>query len=531
MQALILREYGFGKKNSQVAYEAIEKKILQTNGLKRPEDLTAGTSVKVPAIPPMAPKFPSSFNVRNLIPKTSLYPDLLGVATGQKFDALTTTYRAPPKFSFSLRKGSPLVFQYLWLPKTQVENERKLLGGGDAAIEVHAEIVTARLDEAGAGGPMGQFPSATEKAVLTKQLAAQPLQAPVLLVLDDGWPSDAAYQNAVSWLSAAFKSIHDKFKYPIGPNTVAIAKTKSTSFPKQSFHAKSIERSLSALTSLEPATEWDRLRVKVVYLPMTTAQLNSAGILEDIIALRLMDDLMGATRGDEEPPSLDVARFRNQAKQIVSRIPKDIGVTDVKTDKAVIESVLVFADLYARATGNPYVANFSWTTPKLVNRYADLRFHYGLLVSAAGNSSAPNCAECRPHLAFTKACTCADNVAEAGRWFAVRSVDGQDVVAVMNTARDGSLQCKSSIVGSQAKEPMSVALDGNVSAEVCGTSFAAPRVAWLAAARLAYFDPKAYFPLEVDRGQQMLNLVKNARVGGKDRADQFYLDIQRLFTP
>lgn len=531
MQALVLREYGFGKKNSDVAYSAIERKILESNGLERPEDLMAGTRVKIPAIPPMAPKFPSGFNVRNLIPKTSVYADLSGVATGEKFDAETTTYRVPPKFSFALRKGSPLVFQYLWLPKAQVERERNLLGGSDTSIEVHAEIVTARLDESEASSPNVQFPSAQEQAVISKQLAAQPLQSPILLVLDDGWPSDESYLNASRWLGAAFKSIQEKFKYPIGPNVAGLPKTKSTTFPKEKFHARSIEKSLSALSKLEPASEWERSRVRVVYLPMTPAQLNSAGVLEDIVALRLMDDLMGATRGDEEPPSIDVTRFRNQAKQIISRIPKDIGVVDVTTDKAVIESVLVFADLYARATGNPYVANFSWTTPKLVNRYADLRFHYGLLVSAAGNASAPNCAECRPHLAFTKACTCADNVAQNERWFAVRSVDGQDVIAVMNTARNGSLQCRSSIVGSQAKEPMAVALDGNVSADVCGTSFAAPRVAWLAAARLAYFDPKTYFPSEVDRGQQLLNLVKNARVGGNVRDDQFNLDIRRLFNP
>lgn len=539
MQALVLREYGFGKRDSAAAYSALESKIVDSNGLAGPEGLLKGTTVKIPALPPMAPTAPSSFNLRNLLPKTSVYPALAGVAAGRTFDAETLTYREKPKFNSSFRKGSPLVAQYLWLPRERVERERTLLGTDSVALEVHAEIVTARLDTSdadevavpGSLAASGAFPSLGEQATLANQLAHEPLQAPVLIVLDDGWPNDTAYQNAAKWLASAFKAIENKFRYPAGPNVRALAGTRGTTYPKEKFHARSIEQSLSALVAMEPLTDWDQKRVRVVYLPMTPAQANAAGVLEDLIALRLMDDLVGRVRGDDAPLPSVVADIRKAAKEIVARIPKDIGVVDVTTDKAVIESVLWFADLYARATDTPYVANFSWTTPKLLNRYADLRFHYGLLVSAAGNESSANCSACRPHLASTPACSCADNVAAQQRWFAVRAVDGEDVVAVMNAARDGSLQCKSSIVGSMAKVPMAVALDGNVGPDVCGTSFAAPRVAWLAAARLAYFDPKNYFPNEVDRGQQLLDLIKDARIGGVGRDDQFNLDVQKLFKP
>lgn len=78
---------------------------------------------------------------------------------------------------------------------------------------------------------------------------------------------------------------------------------------------------------------------------------------------------------------------------------------------------------------------------------------------------------------------------------------------------------------------MAIALDGLISPTICGTSFAAPRVGWLVAARLAYVDPKSLYAEEPDRGQQLRNIVKRSRVGGETRGDQFNLDVQKLFGP
>jgi hypothetical protein len=527
LQGIVLREYGFGQKDSKDAYAAMERRILDLNGLARPEDLRAGQSIQVPALPPVALSEPGSHNAYNALPKTSFYASLSKAASGA-LDKASLTYRTPPSLSALQRKGAPLVAEYIWLPREQVARERALAGEAADAIQVHAETVRATLYDGPAPSAPGPFLTAEEKALLQARIAMPAKQAPVLIVLDDGWPDDKAFAESVQWLAAAFRAVEQKFKYPGGRNVQALGANPTTSFPVEAFHARSIAQALQPLTALDDGPQ---KRVKVVYLPLTKAQRHAAGVLSDLITLRLLDDWAGATRGDERPPQREVDRMRKAADEIVARLPTDIGQREVKTDKAVIESVLLLADLYSRASGNAYVVNFSWTTPKLQNRYADMRFNLGLVVAAAGNQSAPTCFKCRPHLAHAEACKCADNVAAAERWFAVRAVDGQDVIAVMNTARDGSLQCRSSIVATQGNGSFSaVAADGTVSATTCGTSFSAPRVAWLGALKLAYVDPATLYSMEVARGPQLRSMILDARSGGGDRDDQFTLDVKKLFN-
>jgi len=415
IQSIVLREYGFGQKNSKSAYAAVEEKILQKNGLSRPEDLRAGTRLIIPALPPIAPTQPSSYNIRNQIPKTSIYANLPKVASGEAVNSNGLNFTTVPKYSDSLRRGAPLAMQYLWIPKSLVEQERLQIGDGGEAFEVHAESVTARMGAAEATSQSQSFLTSSDRDFLVSQLSATPKQAPVLIILDDGWPNNEAYKDSIKFLTEAFTAIEKKFKYPFGRNVRSLAASNSTSFPKEKFHARAIADSLTPLTSLDASENWEHRRVRVVYLPITAAQNYSSSVLEDIITLRLIDDLMASGRGDDPPPQSEVAKFREKAKEIVSRLSKHIGVSEVTTDKAVIESVLWLADLYTRATGNTYVANFSWTTSKLKNRYADVRFNMGLLVSAAGNSSGESCSACRPHLAYKPDCSCADNVAAEER--------------------------------------------------------------------------------------------------------------------
>lgn len=525
---IVLREYGFGQRNSKEAYGALEHRILELNGLKRPENLRAGKPIRVPALPPAAVTKPSRHNINNAVPKTNLYSSLSTAAAGSLVRS-SLTYRDAPSLSEMHRKGAPLVAEYIWLPREEVERERALAGDAADAIQVHAEAMRAKFYDDAAPTVPEPFLTVEERALLATTIKTPPKQAPVLIVLDDGWPDDKAFAEAVQWLSSAFIAVEQKFKYPGGSNVRAVAARGTTSFPVARFHARSIAQALQPLTALDSGSQQ---RVKVVYLPLTKGQRYSEEVLSDLIALRLLDDLVGATRGDESPPQREVRRMRTLADQVAARLPSDIGQREVKTDKAVIESVLYLADLYARATGNPYVVNFSWTTPKLRNRYADMRFNLGLVVAAAGNESAAECSKCRPHQADADDCRkCADNVAAAERWFAVRAVDGQDVIAVMNTARDGSLQCRSSIVATQGGNSFSaVAADGTVSATSCGTSFSAPRVAWLSALKLAYVDPRSLHTMEVARGPQLRRLILDARAGGDDTDDPFRLDVRKLFN-
>lgn len=527
VEGIVLREYGFGKSNSVDAYASIERKIVRLNKLRSPHQIRAGEPLHIPALPPLAATQPNPANPYNALPKISTYAPL-SAATSGLLDVSSLSFLKPPTITSLNRRGAPTVAEYMWVPRAQVARERDLAGAASEAIQVHAETVMATFDsEIGARGSTS-FLDPNEREKLKNVIAATPLQAPVLIILDDGWPSEVAFRNSIAWLNEAFGQIRRHFKYPVGQQTQALGPKARTTFPVPAFHARTIDRALQPLTKLQgDGVE----RVRVVYLPLTVAQEHAAAVLSDLVTLRLVDDWVGDRRGDDPPALGEVQRLRRIADDVIGRLPKDTGVRVVKTDKAVIEAVMLLADLYARATGDPYVVNLSWTTPKLQNRYADMRFNLGLVVAAAGNASALDCSKCGPLHAYSDSCKCADNVAAAERWFAVRAVDGEDVIAVMNAARDGTLQCRSSLVASQISRTLAaVSLDGTVDASTCGTSFSAPRVAWLAALRLAYVSESSLFKAEVDRGKQLRELVLGARVGGTARNDHFNLSIDKLFA-
>lgn len=528
---VVLREYGFGQRNSPRAYSAVEGKILELNNLSAPENLQTGATIKIPALPRIALREPNISNASNLIPKSSVYPNLSKVASFEAFNPQTYAFTEKPILSEAGREGSPLVMQYLWLPS----DYKEVSGSSDIGFpyeEVQSQSISVNMGsiDTADSAPAIPFPSFEDSKIIKAQFSEPPKLQPVLIILDDGWPNDEAFAHSSNFIAGALETIKRKFNYPVYLDSSFVQSTQSTDYPKAVFHALSIDKALASLAALEPRKEWKEQRVKIVYIPLSTAQKNSKRILEELVTLRLIDDFMLDARGDSVPPD-DVKKLRAIAKDIVDRLKQDIGVTNLNTDKAIIESVLVFADLYSVASGNPYVVNFSWTTAKRKHKFTNFDFNQGILVSAAGNSSSSDCKSCRPYLAYGQECACADNVAAEERWFAVRAVTSQDVVAVMNTARDGSLQCRSSIIGSRQVDPLAISFDGYVSKEICGTSFAAPRVAWLLAAKLAYIPPQGLSNLDApDKGHRLREIIRGARQGGNDSGGRYNLDIKKLFT-
>jgi hypothetical protein len=117
----------------------------------------------------------------------------------------------------------------------------------------------------------------------------------------------------------------------------------------------------------------------------------------------------------------------------------------------------------------------SWTTPDQWFQPNVPEGFYGLFVAAAGNIPALNI------------------YSDPRQQFAARSKSPGDVLAVMNTDENGSPVCDSSVFGNDLTDVFGVAFPGYLGPAPtdCGTSFSAPRVAWLIAAREAVKDPPA----------------------------------------
>jgi hypothetical protein len=525
---VVFREYGFGQKNASKAYAEIEKKIVQLNGLDAQDKvILAGSTIKIPAAPKIALERPNPNNANNLIPRISVYPRLQEVVYNNEYNFESMAIKSRPIVLSREREGSPLVFQYVWLPRSFNEQRLKKILPSEKD-ETQSEILTVNTGSTSPGDNVPvDFVSVAEKAIIIDKFSTPAFQQSVLIILDDGWPSNEAYRESIAFFADAFERIHEKFRYPIGKTKELLSSQLETDYPKSVFHSLYIQQSLQALVDLESGSPSGK-KVKVVYLPLSVAQKNSRTVLEDLIALRILDDGMLTRRGDAVPKE-NISNAQRISKDIVGRLKSDFGIPELRTDKAVIESLLLFVDLYSQATGVPYVVNFSWTTPRLQSKFASFSFNQGVLVSAAGNGSLNDCTKCRPYLAGQDECKCAENAAAKEQLFATRSVEGQDVIAVMNTTRDGHLQCRSSIVGSKRTDPLAFSMDGTVSKDVCGTSFSAPRIAWLLAAKLAYTDLNTLDPPGPDRGIQLRDIFRQARVGGMESGERFNLDIKKLF--
>jgi hypothetical protein len=168
-----------------------------------------------------------------------------------------------------------------------------------------------------------------------------------------------------------------------------------------------------------------------------------------------------------------------QAGRVVRSLPAKIEAGSFVTDKALLESLLWVANLLAQYDSTLFFLNESWTVAKNGIRIAPPRPMWGMAVVAAGNNPIKNILDDRQ-----------------GVDFASQSLPAGDVMAVLTMDNTGGRRCSSSkLVADPLDDVLAVGYDGWVSKNQCGTSFAAPRVAWFLAAdevlRTSTMDPKA----------------------------------------
>jgi len=335
--------------------------------------------------------------------------------------------------------------------------------------------LTAEFGQVTSPGDDSSVLTPEQAARLRTMLQGTPQTRPFLIVLDDGWPDTAEMSRAVAFTIEATRQIHSRFNLSPAANSgdstdvQLLSGIRSTTFcdancewPVLKSHAAKIKQALIDFTSADTSG-----RVDVIYLPMNTAPKGAQYVLSEMIRVNFMAQVLRDRLYDRStvPTPADLKEANETIARVLSRpgmgsLP--IGNT-VTTDKALIEGVLEFAALYSTASGRPYYISMSWTLPNLkYNTYFRPNVQ-GLVVAAAGNKATVNI-----HNSLVQ--------------FAARSADPGDVVAVLNSAN--SPTCESSTFTDKVRVT-GLGFPGRVNHSICGTSFAAPRVAWLLAAREA----------------------------------------------
>ena len=497
LSALIKEQYGLGRSNLPELYKALEDNIARANGLTSREVIRP-RPLDVPAVPPwgFAKNAPPAFAEMNIRSAT--------------WDTNVFVSEGLPGFSAAdLMKPARTVY-HTWIPKPLLRSS------GFAPVRKRAVVITSPLSirlaaDVLAAPPAVPVLSSQQAAVLRQRLATSSRDV-TLFVLDSGWPTESDWRESRRYIGALLATVRQKYGLPASPS---LAATGAFTLPAYSDinkahvrHIKSVLEEFQALSS----------RVHVVYVPLTRDQ-GAKDVIEEIIAVGVALRYVKKGLGQSEPPAGQTLAeaAEKEGRENATKALKNVGVkpeTDgtVSIDAGLVGGLFAIATEIAQDSKAVFFVNESWTTLDDVAQMPFPGVSRGFVVAAVGNTPKLNVAEA-PIVSF------------AG----LASAQLQ-ILAVMTLDRTGTEDCDTSIVPYTHINLGAVGFSGRLSDGRCGgSSFAAPRVAWILAAR----ETMASTPI-VD-GQQWVGelreRLKTLRPSGSMPARLLFDPVRYLSAP
>lgn len=483
LDGLFLREYGFGVSDLPKSYKLLLESILEKNHLDRPEDLRPGNLI-IPSVPRRAWMDWGRKNPQNYVSNMTIY------SSESATPASSGTNRAPQTATASLAESPP---QELAFRASTLADEHRFTAPNETVslempVKPADDLVESALFEPrvitsfahsipvmlAADGKCDTEPSSRDHSTLTSDqknkiaqiLKDQSQRSPVLFILDTGWPSYAAYvqsrESLYKVLDAVWKSKFGR-SFPHAPAQKEIQ-------PANNEHCRCIERALKELQALQQGMDPARI-VQVVYVPLTREQ-GASTILTDLLQTSAL--LQRLTAGEGAVNDEIVRGTRAYARSLVAKYyPARWAGQEVRTDKSVMDAILLIGQAYAQQAQIVFFASESWTVEHGGKYYVQYQTpQYGMVTSAAGNDGTTKLLD-----------------------FAQRSANNKDTMAIINMTGTGVDQTSTRLADQNVDVAMAAGFDGAVTDDISGTSFSAPRIAWFLAAGEAVRKK----PLDVDQ--------------------------------
>jgi hypothetical protein len=468
ISSVVFREFGFGPRNRPAHYELFERAILKANRVSRPEEVRPGRLL-VPALPPIgvATKVGHGLGAAD---RTVVYDS----AASEGGEATVTpgpvvvdrrAWRRPARTVADLRlpanafadfvRAAPDSAKVLFRDPNTVALSRSML-------VVPAQVCGPR--SSGAETAFERLITDAQTQDLKSLLAATP-HTVTLFVLDTSWPDADAYVDSRAFLTQLVSRACRLYRVPQLARD--LRKTKD-SFVAGHAHARQVRDALQELAPLSS-------RVRIIYVPMTKDQ-GASDVLETILAVgAARDKLFGAVSGFLGPAALNdtvIAGIADEARKTLPSLMSSISAAPdpatrfFVTNPALIDSLYQIASDVSRDAGNDvFVFSQSWTAPANAISMRLGEHPRGLIVAAVGNDGKSVDATETSYATFAKRLAF--------------------VLAVMTLDRNGQPYCGTSCVDYTHEDMNAVGFNGTIPGDKCGSSFAAPRVAWLIAAREA----------------------------------------------
>lgn len=470
MSGIVSRQYGVGRSNAPEAFLMLTSKISELNELSNNSSLTAGDTLSIPDIPPIALSRPNPNNTANSIAKLGFSIDAFKTVSKNNQSKSATSYSQI--FDKGRKGASETVVIYKVKRRDAIALQKTYPGAVEAVNDIIRVTLAQPAEPKNLNSEASSVLSEADASTLRRKLSRTAQKEPFLVIFDDNWPDRDDFQSSVKFFAKAISIVREKYR--LGAVTLSVAALPQSLSDhnlatSSSSHAHQIKRAIAPLAELQPKEG----RVSVVYLPLFRCDPVAKELLTQLVEIDLDAKHMGSVLGIDAAPADVLRANRKLATDIVGRIGTNASGGIVKTDEAVIAAVLTFLRLYSEKANRPYVLNMSWTTPNFTFHLDVPEDAYGLAVVAAGNEGDAQ----------------GTTVYDSHRQFAYRSLTPPgDMVAVMNVTVDGRPDCASSLLMTD-RELLGFAFSGRLSDSECGTSFAAPRVAWLIAAHESVSPP------------------------------------------
>jgi len=438
------------------------------NDAEKPDELKAG-KILVPYIPKKALK---NFNERkalNYVPKISVFnSEKISRRKPIPLARQELAYEGTPEILDLNRNASQFFLIDLELPE---EEAKKISEDVDVMKYISFFNFPMTIDLAGpvlsekSGLPEEHFvlqPSVREQ--IETLLKEQAQREVLLFIVDTGWPDQESYKEAHSQMKGLLEYVWDSISEIKFPGLPENEEFENPSHP----HCRYIARALEEFRGLDSQNT-----IKVIYIP-TSKEQQAVPFLESILQTHYLINTWKTEESALLPKDVINQAEKEAKKTVKDNFPRDWGnsSSEVITDKVIIDALLAIGNFYARNHETVFFINESWTV-----REDSLQVYYpsdisGAVVAAVGNNN--------------------ENININRRDFSQRCVNHRDTIAVMNMdPQNLELMCNSSKVAEEViGTAMAIAYDGilDIEENLCGTSFAAPRIAWLIAVAEATID-------------------------------------------
>ncbi|MFC5477773.1 hypothetical protein [Massilia suwonensis] len=481
---VISQLYGIGPTNSPAAYDAIQRKIFELNGVVDEKSLKAGKII-VPDMPKLTSRTDTDLVEEKLTIAKNTSKIIAQESLGGIESGVDKTYESLIKIKEPLRRS----INYLRAEILASEQAKELLKQADEVGAIYATGSEAQINlsanEVDCADINSKFLSDDEVASIQTALKDSPRNKErYLLVFDTGWPTYEDRQRSLEFLRKAFDDVRKAIQLKSTDMPVFSTTSPGAFSPPDHPHSCMIRQSMLQTRSIDAQG-----LIKIIYIPLRPGQIGAQDYFRELLALSQLVKAKGAEVFSRAPTANEIQLANTFASASLSSTstlstPWKRDQNMIAIYEPLISGLLQILNAYAKID-----LNMKGGRPSV-----DVKFFLSTSWNFTNYTIAPELPHAFTYMVFAAAGNDGADFIVSQRLFASHALTNRQIVAVMNSDLEtGYSTCSTAVFNdiwnSHYSASAVVSFPGRLSSDresSCpglggGTSFSTPRLAWIAA--------------------------------------------------